>query len=138
MKTVLLLVLLTGVMTAQTTLPPVLLPNLPATLSQKVLISGSLTCGTALGMACTPESGSNYYLVSQAGSGGIHYDSAGSLLVAIPTSANSAELSSLVKMAPDGTPSSFINFPVTTTSGCMVTSSSSLISSGVEYMQSPF
>ena len=66
------------------------------------------------------------------------FDSAANLLIGIPISENSAELSLIVKMAPDGTTSSFINFPAITTSGCKVISPSSLIAGGTEYMQSPF
>jgi hypothetical protein len=137
MKTVLLMILLTGVMSAQATLPPAPLPNLPANVSQTVLISGSFTCPTGFPSGgCTQVSGSNWYLVSQGGSGGIHYDSAGNLIIGVTTS--DGKMSLIFKMAPDGTPSPFINFPATTTSGCKVISPSSLIASGEEYMQSPF
>src|ERR1700733_14358303 len=139
MKTLLLLSFFGGVILAQNTPPPLMLTNLPANVSENLVIAGTAPCGLVsytLGW-CSQLSGANWFLVTQGGTGGIRYDSAGNLLIGVSISPLSGLISAIAKMSPNGTPSSFINFPQTGT-GCRVTSSSTLLGSGTQSLQAPF
>jgi hypothetical protein len=109
-----------------------MLPNLPSGISQSVFAQGSTLC-PAQYPPCTAFPGGNWFVATKGGSGAIHYDTGGNLLIAagngqsalVNDEESGQAVGTIEKVTPGGSTIPFLNIG-TLPSSCVQTSATTL------------